>query len=94
MIRHFFLVLDLHQLLLASLCWRTLSPITRSLTLSNLPTGTYTVNAPSKTISNVYYQASARTQSAVVNVGTTATITVTYSVAVLPLIPIIDFVLD
>ena len=65
-----------------------------TLTLSNLPTGTYTVNAPSKTISNVYYQASARTQSVVVNVGTTATITVTYSVAVLPLIPIIDFVLD
>ena len=65
-----------------------------TLALGNLPTGAYTVNAPSKTIGSVYYQASARTQSVVVNVGTTATITVTYSVAVLPLIPIIDFVLD
>ena len=65
-----------------------------TLTLGNLPTGTYTVNAPSKTIGSVYYQASARTQSVVVNVGTTATITVTYGVGVLPLIPIIDFLLD
>ena len=65
-----------------------------TLNLSNLPTGTYTVNAPSKTISGVYYQANARTQSVVVNVGVTATITVTYGVGVPPLIPIIDFLLQ
>ena len=32
MIRHSFLVLDFHQLLLASLCWRTLTPISPILT--------------------------------------------------------------
>ena len=65
-----------------------------TLTLSNLPTGTYTVNAPSTTISNVFYQASTRTQSVLVNVGMAATITVSYGVAIPPLIPIVDFLLD
>ena len=65
-----------------------------TLNLSNLPTGTYTVNAPSKTIVGVYYQPTATRQSVAVNVGMTATVTVTYSVAIPPLIPIVDFVLD
>ena len=62
--------------------------------LSAVSTGTYTVTAPSKMIAGVYYQPNARTQSAVVNAGTTATISVTYRVGVLPLIPIINFLLD
>ena len=65
-----------------------------TLNLSNLPTGTYTVNAPSTTVASKFYAPTARVQSVTVNVGMTASITVTYGISVLSLNPIIYFLLD
>ena len=65
-----------------------------TLNLGNLPTGTYTVNAPSTTIASKFYAPTARMQSVTVNVGMTANITVTYGISVLSLDPIIYLLLD
>ena len=65
-----------------------------TLSLSSVPTGSYTVTAPSKSIAGTFYVPNARLQSTVVNVGMAGSVTVTYGVSVLPLNPIIFFLLD
>ena len=65
-----------------------------TLTLNNLPTGTYTVNSPSTKVASVFYTPIARLQNATVNVGMTTGITVTYAVSTNHFAPIIDFVMD
>ena len=68
------------------------------LTLSNLPTGTYTASAPTTTLAGIRYVPGVASQSPVVNTGVTAGITVTYSSAgpalPYPLSAILFFLLD
>ena len=65
-----------------------------TLTLSNLPIVSYTFNAPSTTINNVFYTPSVRLQSAPVNAGMTGSVTVTYGVSLRQVNPIIFILLD
>ncbi len=65
-----------------------------TLNLSNLPTGTYLVNAPAKTISTVFYLPNLGLNSAAVNAGITTNITITYRVALNSVAPVIYFLLE
>ena len=65
-----------------------------TLNLSNLSTGTYLINAPSTTISLVFYVPNVRLNSAEVTVGMTTNITITYRVALNSVAPLIYFLLE